>query len=155
MVNDIRPTLHYIYFSSQLQNLESKLEENEEEKRKFRTSLSTMFPKDIEKSTILEITRKVVRLIGGDDVFQFFGIFHTVDERNFSKCYPTLFHIIISVVMHKSNCDYDKSLSAMGRHLSKCKDRKKSKNFRALMNVRNLRSGDNDISNSSCESETS
>ena len=86
MVNDIRPTLHYIYFSSQLQNLESKLEENEEEKRKFRTSLSTMFPKDIEKSTILEITRKVVRLIGGDDVFQFFGIFHTVDERNLSKC---------------------------------------------------------------------
>ena len=76
---------------------------------------------------MLQITRKVVRLIGGDEVFQFFRVNKSVGDTNFSSSFPVLFEVLISVVMHKSNCDYDKAVSTFARYLSKCPDRKKSK----------------------------
>ena len=50
-------------------------------------------------------------------------------ENIFSDSFPNVYNIIIGLIAHNSGKDLEKSLSAFGKHLSKCGDRKKSKEY--------------------------
>lgn len=101
----------------------------------MRFALSNLVPKTFSTSTrgdgSLPIARLVCRLIAPDHIFQHFrrdsNPAAKLKKKIFSQLYPTVYGIIISVISKKCGKDFEKAVSAFGRHLVKCSDRKRSK----------------------------
>lgn len=93
-------------------------------------AISSVTPKT---SQCLLSARTVVRIVGPDKIMQQFRLDNehrmTKQKKNFPKNYPKLYDIIISVIVHKTSAGIEKCISALGRHFSKCADRRLSKEF--------------------------
>lgn len=79
----------------------------------------------------LLIARTTCRVIAPDELFQFFTreqcARSNTSKRLFAEALPNIYRLTVGVIAMNSGENVEKCVSALGRHLSKCGDRKKSK----------------------------
>ena len=118
--------------------------ETSEARTRLRHALTALAPKGAERKdgtttypTPITVARAVTRLVGGDELFQYFtreqAAQSKVAKKIMTEIHPNLCRVITAVIVHNANCGLDDALAAFGRHLSKCGDRTKSKRQRDSM----------------------
>ena len=82
------------------------------------------------------VARAVCRTLAPDEAFQFYTkertsrwIGKSKEKKVFSETCPRMYGLIVGLIAHNSGNNTDTSLSLFGKHLAKCADRKRSKEF--------------------------
>lgn len=142
LLSEYKSLSQFIFLVFQFDLLEARLTGDGNTSRGLlRSALSALSPMsrgDVHPNA-MTVARAVCRLLAGDELFQFFtreeAARSKVHKRCLSETLPNLYRVIIAVIMSRSNTDVDNSLTALGKHLSKCADRRKSKLFVAQHGV--------------------
>lgn len=111
-------------------------------RRKFRIAIGLLAPKSSTTTPSVSpapvhVARSVCRLIAPDEIMQFFtreqSARSKITKRSLTETFPVLTKVIVDVIMANCNVDLEHSLSALGKHLSKCSDRQKSRCYLSNM----------------------